>query len=115
MKFSVKWGVRVLCCSVSFILLGNLGYSAMPKADQIESDKSGRSREQPFPGTGKIVSVKTKKTGSLTAVLIRDDTKIEPKHGRVKFLHHNDMDVTGIAPGPSIEAAGVTLFVRYGL
>ena len=39
MKFNVKRGVRVLCCSVSFILLGNLGYSAMPKADQIESDK----------------------------------------------------------------------------
>ncbi len=39
MKFNVKRGVRVLCCSVSFILLGNLGYSAMPKADQIESDQ----------------------------------------------------------------------------
>jgi hypothetical protein len=33
----------------------------------------------------------------------------------VKFLRHNDMDVTRIVPGPSIEAAGVTLFVRYGL
>ena len=42
MKFNVKRGVRVLCCSVSLILLGNRGYSAMPKADQIESDKKGR-------------------------------------------------------------------------
>lgn len=39
MKFNVKRGVRILCCTVFFILLGNLGYSAMPKADQIESDK----------------------------------------------------------------------------
>jgi hypothetical protein len=39
MKFNVKRGVRILCCTVFFILLGNLRYSAMPKADQIESDK----------------------------------------------------------------------------
>jgi hypothetical protein len=39
MKFNVKRGVRILCCTVFIILLGNLRYSAMPKADQIESDK----------------------------------------------------------------------------
>ncbi len=73
MKFNVKRGVRVLCCSVSFILLGNLGYSAMPKADQIESDKKWKVTGTTDSRYGKIVSVKSKKTGSLTGPF-RDNT-----------------------------------------
>ena len=31
-----------------------------------------------------------KKSGSLLAVLITDDTKIERKHGKIEFFRHTD-------------------------
>src|SRR6267378_4664037 len=63
MKFNVKRGVRVLCCLVSFILLGNLGYSAMPKADQIDSDKKWKVNGTTDPRYGQNRKCKEQENG----------------------------------------------------
>ena len=107
MKFDMQRGVQVLCCAVSIILLGSLAYSATPKAPQVESDKKGKVTGTIVSRNGDIVNVKNKNAGSVTAVLITDDTKIERKHGKIEFFRHTDMDVTAMVPGLTIDAEGV--------
>jgi len=107
MNFNVRRGIQVLCCAVSLILVGSLAFSATPKAPQVESDKKGKVTGTIVSRNGDIVNVKNKKSGSVTAVLITDDTKIERKHGKLEFFRHTDMDVTAMVPGLTIEAEGV--------
>ena len=108
MKFNMQRGVQVLCCAVSIILVGSLAYSATPKAPQVEEDKKGKVTGTIVSRNGDIVNVKNKKSGSLTAVLITDDTKIERKHGKIEFFRNTDMDmdVTAMVPGLTIDAEG---------
>ena len=89
------------------MLLGNFAYSATPKAPQVESDKKGRVSGTIVSRNGDVVNVKDKKSGSLTAVLITDNTKIERKHGSMEFFRRTDMDVTAMVPGLTIDAEGV--------
>jgi len=106
MKFKIRRGVQVLCYALAVILLGNLAYSAAPKAPQVESDKKGKVKGTIASRNGDIVTVKDKKSGSPTAVLITDNTKIERKSGYA-FSRSKDMDVTAMVPGLTIDAEGV--------
>jgi outer membrane protein OmpA-like peptidoglycan-associated protein len=107
MKFNVQCGVRVLCCAVSVILVGSLAHSAPPKAAQVEDDKKGKVTGTIVSRNGDVVNVKDKNSGSITPVLITDNTKVERKYSRVEFFRHTDMDVTAMVPGLTIDAEGV--------
>ena len=107
MKFRVQVGTRVLYCTISVILAGSLAYAAAAKAPQVESDKKGKVTGTIVSRNGDIINVKDKKSGTLTAVLITDDTQIQRKHGRIEFFRHTDMDVTAMVPGLTIDAEGV--------
>ena len=78
----------------------------------MESDKKGKVTRTTGFRYGKILGVEIKKTSLLTGPLTRFDTKIEREHGRVEFVRHNDMDVTTMVSGPTIDVAGVISFVR---
>lgn len=107
MRSNIKRGVGVLCAALALISLGNLAYSAAPKARQVESDKKGKVTGTIVSRNGDVVTVKNKKSGTQTGVLITDDTKIDRKPGHMPFLRGRDMDVTAMVPGLTIEAEGV--------
>lgn len=107
MKFKLRPGAQVLWCALAVILFGNLAYSATPKARQVESDKKGKVQGTIASRNGDIVTVTDKKSGSLTAVLITDNTKIVRTHGKAEFFRHSDMDVTAMVPGLTINAEGI--------
>jgi outer membrane protein OmpA-like peptidoglycan-associated protein len=102
-----NWQGRVLCYAMCVTLLGSLAYSATPNAPQIVSDQKSKIKGTIVSRNGDVVNVKDKKSGSLVAVLLTDNTKIERKHGKVEFFRHSDMDVTAMVPGLTIEAEGV--------
>jgi outer membrane protein OmpA-like peptidoglycan-associated protein len=107
MKINVRRGVHVLCYALAVILPGNFAYSATPKTPQVEDDKKGKVTGTIVSRNGDVVTVKDKKSGSLTAVLITDNTKIERKSGYAGFSRGKDMDVTAMVPGLTIDAEGV--------
>jgi hypothetical protein len=85
MKPNIKRAAQILCCALAVIFLGNLAYSATPKARQVADDKKGKVTGTILSRNGDIVNVKNKKSGTLTAVLITDDTKIDRKSGYIQF------------------------------
>jgi outer membrane protein OmpA-like peptidoglycan-associated protein len=104
---SRNWQSRALCFAMCTTLLGSLAFSATPNAPQITSDQKSKVKGTIVSRNGDVVNVKDKKTGSVVAVLLTDNTKIERKHGKVEFFRHSDMDVTAMVPGLTIEAEGV--------
>lgn len=98
---------RMICFAMCGTLLGGLAYSATPNAPQIVSDQKSKIKGTIVSRSGDVVSVKDKKSGTVVAVLLTDDTKIVRNHGKVAFFRHTDMDVTAMVPGLTIEAEGV--------
>jgi outer membrane protein OmpA-like peptidoglycan-associated protein len=108
MRFNIgNSKIAALCFALCVTLLGSIAYSAPLKARQVESDKKSKIKGTIISRAGEVVNVKDKKSGSLVAVLLSDDTKIERKHGKVEFFRHSDMDVTAMVPGLTIEAEGI--------
>src|SRR5882762_1140051 len=108
MKFDIgHWRSRVLCCAFGIILLGSLEYASAANTPQIASDQKSKVKGTIVSRNGDVVNVKDKKLGSLVAVFITDNTKIERKHGKVEFFRHTDMDVTAMVPGLAVDAEGV--------
>jgi outer membrane protein OmpA-like peptidoglycan-associated protein len=101
------WQSRVLCYATCIGLLGSLAYSATPNAPQVVSDQKSKIKGTILSRAGDVVSVKDKKSRSVVAVLLTDNTKIVRNHGKVEFFRHSDMDVTAMVPGLTIEAEGV--------
>jgi outer membrane protein OmpA-like peptidoglycan-associated protein len=56
---------------------------------------------------GDLVKVQDAKTGTSAIVKITDDTKIVRNKSKVLFRRHEDMDVTAMVPGLTINAEGV--------
>jgi outer membrane protein OmpA-like peptidoglycan-associated protein len=56
---------------------------------------------------GDLVKVQDTKTGTSAIVKITDDTKIVRNKSKVLFRRHEDMDVTAMVPGLTINAEGV--------
>jgi outer membrane protein OmpA-like peptidoglycan-associated protein len=102
-----KWKMSVSCCAICFVLLGSLTYAAMPGAAQITADQKSKVSGTIVARNGDLVKVKDKKSGQVVVVSISDTTKIERKQGKVEFFRHNDMDVTAMVPGLTIDAEGV--------
>ena len=108
MRFNTRnWQCRVLGYAMCLTLLGSLAYSAAPSAPQISSDQKAKVKGTIVSRNGDVVNIKDKKSGSLVAVLLTDNTKIERKHGKVEFFRHSDMDMTAMVPGLTIDAEGV--------
>jgi outer membrane protein OmpA-like peptidoglycan-associated protein len=100
-KTSVSWGAVVLA------LLGALTYASRPSAAQIMADQKSKVTGTIVARNGDLVQVKDKKTGQAVVVIISDNTKIERKKGKVEFFRHQDMDITAMVPGLTIDAEGV--------
>ena len=108
MRFrSENWKASLLSCALSLALLAGLAYAATPAAAQITADQKSKVSGTIVARSGDLVKVKDKKTGQVVVVSITDTTKIERKKGKVEFLRHQDMDVTAMVPGLTIEAEGV--------
>lgn len=108
MRFNIGNGkLRVLCSAVCLSLLGSLAYSASPGKPQIKEDQKSKVTGTITGRSGDLVSVKEKKTGSVVVVSLNDDTRVERKKGKVEFFRHENMDVTAMVPGLTIEAEGV--------
>jgi outer membrane protein OmpA-like peptidoglycan-associated protein len=97
----------LLCCALGLAFLGSLSYAATPGAAQITADQKSKVSGTIVGRSGDLVQVKDKKTGQVVVVSISDSTKIERKKGKVEFFRHQDMDVTAMVPGLTIEAEGV--------
>ena len=102
-----KWKLSMLCCGICIVLLGGIMYAGMPGAQQITADQKSKVSGTIVARSGDLVKVKDKKTGQVVIVSISDNTKIERKKGKVEFFRHQDMDVTAMVPGLTIEAEGV--------
>ena len=108
MRFNIgNWKLRVLCSAVCLTVLGGLTYSAAPSKPQIKEDEKSKVTGTITGRNGDLVSVKEKKTGRVVVVSLNDDTKVERKKGKVEFFRHENMDVTAMVPGLTIEAEGV--------
>ncbi len=108
MRFNIgNWKLRVLSSVVFIVFLGCLAYSAAPGKPQIKEDEKSKVTGTITGRKGDLVSVKEKKTGGIVVVSLNDDTKVERKKGKVEFFRHENMDVTAMVPGLTIEAEGV--------
>ncbi|HTC42252.1 MAG TPA: OmpA family protein [Candidatus Acidoferrales bacterium] len=108
MRFNIgNWKLRVLCSAVCLAVLGSLAYSAAPSRPQIKQDEKSKVTGTITGRNGDLVSLKEKHTGRVVVVSLNDDTKVERKKGKVEFFRHENMDVTAMVPGLTIEAEGV--------
>src|SRR5271167_1937113 len=103
---SEKWKLSVLCCAIGVVLLGSIAFAGMPGAPQITADQKSKVSGTIVARSGDLVKVKDKKTGQVVVVSISDNTKIERKKGKIEFMRHQDMDVTAMVPGLTIDAEG---------
>jgi hypothetical protein len=97
--------MRFLGLCTAFVIA--LGSAATMTSGQIASDQRAKVKGTIVSRNGDLVTVADKKAGTKTVVDITENTKIERKHGKVKFFRHTDMDVTAMVPGLTIEAEGV--------
>jgi len=89
------------------VMLGGITYASPAGTPQIQADRKSKVTGTIVGRGGDLVQVKEKKTGQVVVVSISDNTKIERKSGKVEFFRHQDMDVTAMVPGLTIEAEGV--------
>jgi outer membrane protein OmpA-like peptidoglycan-associated protein len=96
---------QLVCSTLCVILLAGLGYVAKANAFDIESGKKATVKGTIVSRNGDLVSVREKKDEALVIVALTDGTQIE----RTKEFHfrHENMDVTALVPGLTIEAEGV--------
>ena len=104
---SENWKTYVFGFALGFILLVGLTYASTSGARQIKADEKSKVSGTIVGRSGDLVRVKDKKTGQLVVVSISDTTEIERKKGKVEFFRHQDMDVTAMVPGLTIEAEGI--------
>src|SRR5271165_2696742 len=102
-----NWKTAVFGFALGFVLLVGLTYASTPGTPQIKADEKSKVSGTIVGRSGDLVQVKDKKTGQLVVVSISDTTKIERKKGKVEFFRHQDMDVTAMVPGLTIEAEGI--------
>jgi len=74
---------------------------------QFTSGEKGKVKGAIISRNGDLVKVQDAKSGSTAVVKITDDTKVLRDKSRVSFKRHEDMDVTAMVPGLTIDAEGV--------
>lgn len=96
-----RWSKRlgaVLLIAMAIVAAGN--------AQQFSAGEKGKVKGQIMSRSGDQVKVQDSKTGSLAVVVITDDTKVLRDKSKFKFRRHEDMDVTAMLPGLTIDAEG---------
>jgi outer membrane protein OmpA-like peptidoglycan-associated protein len=101
-KLTLVWEQRV--CAT---LLAGITFVSVASAQQITAGEKCKVKGTIVARYGARVEVQATKTGSLAMVLITDDTKIQRTKSKVVFRRHEDMDVTAMVPGLTIDAVGV--------
>jgi outer membrane protein OmpA-like peptidoglycan-associated protein len=96
------WAQRV--CA---ILLAAIAFASVASAQQFKPGAKGKVKGEIIAREGDQVKVQEAKTGSIAVVLIEEDTKILRTKSKVVFRRHEDMDVTAMLPGLTIDAEGV--------
>jgi outer membrane protein OmpA-like peptidoglycan-associated protein len=93
---------RVCAALLTVIALASVGY-----AQTFTSGEKGKVKGTIMSRNGDLVKVQDAKTGSTAVVKITDDTKVIRNKSKVAFHRHEDMDVTAMVPGLTINAEGV--------
>jgi outer membrane protein OmpA-like peptidoglycan-associated protein len=101
-KLTLVWAQRVCV-----ILLAGITFASVASAQQFTAGEKGTVKGKIVARDGAQVKVQDAKTGSLAVVLITDDTKVLRTKSKVVFRRHEDMDVTALVPGLTINTKGV--------
>jgi outer membrane protein OmpA-like peptidoglycan-associated protein len=89
------------------ILLAAISFASTMYAQTFSAGEKGKVKGAIKSRNGDLVKVQDEKTGSMVVVKITDDTKIVRDKSKVSFHRHEDMDVTAMVPGLTINAEGV--------
>ena len=89
------------------VLLAAMSFASAAYAQTFTAGEKGKVKGVIKSRNGDLVKVQDDKTGSMAVVKITDDTKIVRDKSRVSFHRHEDMDVTAMVPGLTINAEGV--------
>jgi outer membrane protein OmpA-like peptidoglycan-associated protein len=93
---------RVCAVLLAAIALASVGY-----AQTFTAGEKGKVKGVIKSRSGDLVKVQDDKTGSMAVVKITDDTKVLRDKHKIAFHRHEDMDVTAMVPGLTINAEGV--------
>ena len=93
---------KVLSILTCVMLFGSLTFAW----SQVTNGKKAKVTGQITSRNGDVVNIKDKKTGSMVAVVLSDNTKVEREKGALR-MRRADMDVTAMVPGLTIDAEGV--------
>jgi outer membrane protein OmpA-like peptidoglycan-associated protein len=97
-------GVERLCGGLLTIMtLASLAYAQT----SFTSGEKAKVKGTIMSRKGDLVKVQDTKTGTSAIVKITDDTKIVRNKSKVLFRRHEEMDVTAMVPGLTINAEGV--------
>ena len=96
--------LKILSYAVCAVLLGGFIRGAVAQ-EKFEADKKGKVSGVIQSRSGDLVTIQEKKTGDLAVINLSDDTKIERK--KDFRLRRNDMDITAMVPGLTIDVEGV--------
>jgi outer membrane protein OmpA-like peptidoglycan-associated protein len=101
-RFKAMAAQRVCAALLALAALASVGY-----AQTFNAGEKGKVKGTIISRKGDLVKVQDAKTGSVAMVKITDDTKIVRDKSKVSFHRHEDMDVTAMVPGLTINAEGV--------
>jgi len=97
-------GVQRLCGTLLAVMtLASLAYAQT----SFTSGQKAKVKGTIMSRKGDLVKVQDTKTGASAIVKITDDTRIVRNKSKVLFRRHEDMDVTAMVPGLTINAEGV--------
>ncbi len=97
-------GVQRLCAALLTIMTSaSLAYAQT----SFTSGEKAKVKGTIMSRNGDLVKMQDSKTGMSAIVKITDDTKIVRNKSKVLFPRHEDMDVTAMVPGLTINAEGV--------
>lgn len=97
-------GVQRLCGTLLTVTtLASVAYAQTP----FTSGEKAKVKGTIMSRKGDLVKVQDTKTGASEIIKITDDTKIVRNKSKVLFRRHEDMDVTAMVPGLTINAEGV--------
>jgi outer membrane protein OmpA-like peptidoglycan-associated protein len=98
---------RVAAQRACVVVLTIIALASMGFAQTFTAGEKGKVKGMIKSRKGDLVTVQDDKTGSMATIKITDDTKIVRDKSKVSFHRHEDMDVTAMVPGLTINVEGV--------
>jgi outer membrane protein OmpA-like peptidoglycan-associated protein len=89
------------------VLLATIALASVSYAQTFTSGEKGKVQGDIKSRSGDLINVQAKKTGSMVVVKITDDTKVLRDKSTFGFPRHQDMNVTAMVPGLTINGEGV--------